>query len=134
MCIIQLILLVASKVDLMLAFYENDFLKILLLPSGEARTGTQVRESLSLFCCITLQALGIISLVNYLGDLSLALLSAARETSSWNRYRSRTLCLGPSRGPPALAFTIWTSFLIFTNPGRATFSTPEAKSSRRIGV
>ena len=47
MCIIQLILLVASKVDLMLAFYKSDF-KILLLPSGEARTGTQVRESLKL--------------------------------------------------------------------------------------
>ena len=48
MCIIQLILLVASKVDLMLASYKNDFLKILLLLSGEARTGTQVRESLKL--------------------------------------------------------------------------------------
>jgi len=48
MCIIQLILLVASKVDLMLAFYKSDFLKILLLPSGEARTGTQVQESLKL--------------------------------------------------------------------------------------
>ena len=99
MCIIQLILLVASKVDLMLAFYKSDFLKILLLLSGEARTGTQVRESLSLFCCITLQALGIISLVNDLGDPSLALLSAAREMSSWNRYRSHTLCLGHPGGP-----------------------------------
>lgn len=108
MCIIHLILSVASKVNFMLAFGKGDFPKILLLQSGEARTGTQVCGSLKLIVFHhTFGFRNYISLVNDLGVPSLALLLAAGEEKiSWNRYTSHTLSLEPSGGGPALAFTI----------------------------
>ena len=98
MCITHLILSVASKVNFMLAFGKGDLPKMLLLQSGEARTGTQVCGSLKLIVFHhTYGFRNYISLVNDLGDPSLALPLAAREEKfSWDRYMSHTLSLEPS--------------------------------------
>lgn len=121
-------------------FYKGGLPKVLLLQSDQARTRTRVCENLKLIGFHGTSGFrDCTASVNHVDHQSPPLLSAAIEGSSSGRdirlpHTAQDPPGGFGVGGAALASSIWTSFLIFTNICRATFNLPEEKSCRSTGV